>query len=182
MFKTILFNLLFFIGGLLGFTVSSYASPQNANALVSGILSYTSWDSPLEQINFCIADGPAQFITPKIFTPPSPLIRPNNVKIFDIKMSEVLQNPLSLHNYPCHVLYFVNTPDDLQQQFIQANLGRILTISENNTECIIGSAFCLYRGDNDRFNFKVNLTSLKKSNIRVNSKVLMLANTEGNFR
>lgn len=180
MHKTILFNIILFIGSLC-FTVSSHASPQNANALVSGILSYTSWDSSLEQINFCISDGPAQFITSNIFNPTSPLIRPNQVKILEIKINDIIQNPLSLHHYACHVLYFVNTPDHLQQQVMQANFGKILTISENNTECAIGSAFCLSK-DDDKYSFKVNLTSLKKSNIRVNSKVLMLANPEGNPR
>ncbi|STJ79217.1 156G surface protein [Escherichia coli] len=43
-----------------------------------------------------------------------------------------------------------------------------------NTECIIGSAFCLIIHNND-VRFAVNLDALSRSGVKVNPDVLMLA-------
>ncbi|EOB2354640.1 TPA: YfiR family protein, partial [Escherichia coli] len=45
---------------------------------------------------------------------------------------------------------------------------------EQNTECIIGSAFCLIIHNND-VRFAVNLDALSRSGVKVNPDVLMLA-------
>ncbi|MCK2827228.1 YfiR family protein, partial [Escherichia coli] len=47
-------------------------------------------------------------------------------------------------------------------------------IAEQNTECIIGSAFCLIIHNND-VRFAVNLDALSRSGVKVNPDVLMLA-------
>ena len=49
-----------------------------------------------------------------------------------------------------------------------------LTFSSNNTECELGSAFCLYQ-NKTRTPFKVNLASLSQSQARVDPRVLLLA-------
>ena len=157
--------------------VPSHAASQNANALVSGILSYTTWNPNIAQLNFCIIDGPAKFISSHIFNPPSPLIKPNDIKIEMLSSPEILTTPEIVYRNECNVLYFVDTVDQIQQRILNYKYDGILTISEQNPECAIGSTFCLYRHA-DKYSFKVNLVSLKKSNIRVNSKVLMLANAE----
>ena len=166
---------------LLGYftSVNVHATPQqNANSLVSGILSYSNWNTQIEHLNFCIVDGPAKLITAQFFSVPSPLILPNHIKPIELKSSDIIQNPLTLHHTSCNILYFVNSNDKIQQQIINHTNYPALSISEQNSDCAIGSAFCLYRTAS-RYNFKVNLTSLKKSNVRVNSKVLMLADLEG---
>ncbi|EOI7245511.1 YfiR family protein, partial [Salmonella enterica subsp. enterica serovar Anatum] len=48
---------------------------------------------------------------------------------------------------------------------------------EQNTECIMGSAFCLII-NNDEVKFSVNLDSLSHSGVRVNPEVLMLARNQ----
>ncbi|SQB41906.1 Uncharacterised protein [Citrobacter koseri] len=53
----------------------------------------------------------------------------------------------------------------------------LLLIAEQNTECIIGSAFCLII-NNDEVRFSVNLDSLSRSGVRVNPDVLMLARNQ----
>ena len=174
---TILFNFFLLLGSCC-FSSSVFASPTNANPLVSGILSYTAWNTPLEELNFCIIDGPAKFITQNIFSPPSPLIRPQSIKIIQIDSNNLLTESAHFNQNTCHVLYFANTVDVTQQKVLQGDLKKHLTISEQNADCAIGSTFCLYKNA-DHFSFKVNLTSLKRSNVRVNSKVLMLANPEG---
>ena len=50
----------------------------------------------------------------------------------------------------------------------------LLLIAEQNTECIIGSAFCLIIHNND-VRFAVNLDALSRSGVKVNPDVLMLA-------
>ena len=49
----------------------------------------------------------------------------------------------------------------------------ILSISENDSECSAGSAFCL-QIDGDQASFKVNLDALARS-VRVHPNVLQLA-------
>ena len=50
----------------------------------------------------------------------------------------------------------------------------ILSISENDSECSAGSAFCLLI-DGDQASFKVNLDALARSGVRVHPNVLQLA-------
>lgn len=53
----------------------------------------------------------------------------------------------------------------------------LLLIAEQNTECIIGSVFCLIINNNE-VNFSVNPDSLSHSGVRVNPEVLMLAQNQ----
>ncbi|STL78088.1 156G surface protein [Escherichia coli] len=50
----------------------------------------------------------------------------------------------------------------------------VIINAEQNTECIIGSAFCLIIHNND-VRFAVNLDALSRSGVKVNPDVLMLA-------
>lgn len=168
----------------LEFCTPNFAAPaitaiNNADHLVSGIMSYTTWEYDLNKINVCIIDGPANFISSHIFNPPSPLIQPNTIKLFKLNADEILEKPFSLQETNCQVLYFVKTSDVVQQKIINRSLSSVLTISENNPECTIGSAFCLHR-TNQHFKFQVNLHSLRQSKVKVNSKVLMLSQLGGN--
>lgn len=54
----------------------------------------------------------------------------------------------------------------------------ILTIAEDNKECLRGSAFCL-RIDNSGVAFDLNLDILARSNVQVNPNVLLLAKRKG---
>ncbi|GAA5016140.1 hypothetical protein GCM10023206_27690 [Acinetobacter puyangensis] len=150
------------------------AHPVNANHLVSGILSYVTWSTNLNQINFCVIDGPANFISANIFDPTPQIIQPQNVKRFNYTAEQLLKPAASNPATHCQVYYFVQTSDTVQQQIINRNPLKILTLSENNPECSIGSAFCIYLSKR-QFKFKVNLDSLKASQVRVNSKVLLLS-------
>lgn len=154
--------------------------PSNADRLVSGIMSYTSWDDEPEQINFCIVDGPAKFISTNIFNPPSLLLKPNKVQILHLKIHDIIDSPNILYEHACNVLYFVGTTDALQQKLLSENIAKVLSISENNLECSIGSSFCLFK-QNNKYHFKVNLNNLRLSKIRVNSKVLKLSQLGENF-
>lgn len=152
---------------------------ENANHLISGILSYTTWDNNLEQINFCVIDGVPNFMSKTIFSPPSPYIKPANIKLIYRTSEELLKttSPQST----CHVYYFVSTADQIQQQLINVSVSKILTLSENNKDCAIGSAFCIFKAGH-QYKFKVNLDSIKRSHIRINPKVLLLVEQREDLR
>lgn len=144
---------------------------NTANTLVSGIMSYVYWDKTVQSISFCSVDGPAQAIDGFLFQPPSALLKPYTVKTQTYTSQQLLKNPQLLKN--CRVLYFAKTKDTIQQQIINQT-SQVLSISENNPNCTIGSAFCIYT-DKNHYRFKVNLSALYRSKIQVNSKVLSLA-------
>lgn len=74
----------------------------------------------------------------------------------------------------CDVIFFGNISPSQQQSVIAARQNRaLLTITDSNTECEIGSSFCL-EPDNTPVTFKVNLDSLTRSGIYVNPNVLLL--------
>lgn len=73
------------------------------------------------------------------------------------------------------MLFFFSTYTPREEQNIINNLKDApLTFSSNNTECKLGSAFCLYQ-NKTRTSFKVNLASLSQSQARVDPRVLLLA-------
>lgn len=75
----------------------------------------------------------------------------------------------------CDGFYF-GSESPTQQSELTRRYGPkpLLLIAEQNTDCSIGSAFCLIIND-DRVRFSVNLDVLTHSGVRVNPDVLMLA-------
>ncbi|EIE3707141.1 YfiR family protein, partial [Salmonella enterica subsp. enterica serovar Schwarzengrund] len=85
------------------------------------------------------------------------------------------QEALSAH---CDGFYFGNESPAYQVELTRHYpVNALLLIAEQNTECIIGSAFCLII-NNDEVKFSVNLDSLSHSGVRVNPEVLMLARNQ----
>lgn len=75
----------------------------------------------------------------------------------------------------CDAIYFGSESPAKQLELISQYQGRaLLLISEQNPECVIGSAFCLII-DRGQVRFAVNLDALTRSGVRVNPDVLMLA-------
>ena len=71
--------------------------------------------------------------------------------------------------------YFRNYSPTFQMELTEQYPSKaLLLIAEQNTECIIGSAFCLIIHNND-VRFAVNLDALSRSGVKVNPDVLMLA-------
>ncbi|MCD3081361.1 3-deoxy-7-phosphoheptulonate synthase [Salmonella enterica subsp. enterica serovar Enteritidis] len=78
----------------------------------------------------------------------------------------------------CDGFYFGNESPAYQVELTRHYpVNALLLIAEQNTECIIGSAFCLII-NNDEVKFSVNLDSLSHSGVRVNPEVLMLARNQ----
>ena len=75
----------------------------------------------------------------------------------------------------CDGFYFGSESPTFQIELIDEYPSKaLLLIAEQNTECIIGSAFCLIINNNN-VRFAVNLDALSRSGVKVNPDVLMLA-------
>jgi hypothetical protein len=138
---------------------------KSVRSIVSGIVSYTRWPALSGQPKLCIyatsryaqalsrEDGHSEL-------PYTPVIVRND------------QEALAA---TCDAIYFGTESPAQQLELISQYQGRaLLLISEQNPECVIGSAFCLIIED-DRVRFSVNLDALSRSGVRVNPDVLMLA-------
>ncbi|MDO4223455.1 MAG: YfiR family protein [Acinetobacter sp.] len=79
----------------------------------------------------------------------------------------------SLLKSSCQVIYFPNTAPSVQNKLINAYPTPILTISERNIDCEVGSAFCLYIRNN-AVAVKVNLNRLSSSKVKIDPRVLHL--------
>ena len=156
--------MLFFTAG------SATATPftdtdKSVRSIVSGIVSYTRWPSLSGQPKLCIyasshytqvlSSEDAQSQLP--YTP------------------VIVRNDREALSATCYAIYFGAESPAKQLELISQYQGRaLLLISEQNPECVIGSAFCLITEQN-QVRFSVNLDALTRSGVRVNPDVLMLA-------
>lgn len=141
------------------------AGDQKLAQMVLGIISYTQWSNTEDQVHLCVIDSPHYYkVLLSLQGKPQPQVR---VWLKTAKTDDLTQQ--------CHVLFFENTPPLQQQEIInQRGVRRILTLSMNNTPCVVGSSFCLAVAQGVP-SFSLNLDSLKQSGAKVSSKVLMLA-------
>lgn len=138
---------------------------KSVRSMVSGIVSYTRWPALSHPPTLCI------FATSR-FT--QALSREDEQPLLPYK-------PVIVHNHQealsatCDAVYFGNESPAEQLELIRQYQGKaLLLISEQNPECVIGSAFCLIIND-PQVRFSVNLDALSRSGVRVNPDVLMLA-------
>ncbi|MEC7120197.1 MAG: YfiR family protein [Pseudomonadota bacterium] len=140
-------------------------SPEvSLSRMIHGILNYTRWSIP-NPIHLCVVDSPQYVQALQLIQTESR----NQVQVLakSAKEPDLTQQ--------CHVLFFVHTPPEQQQAILnQRGVHQILSLSLNNTDCVVGSSFCLTMRQGVP-SFSVNLDSLKQSGIRISSNVLMLA-------
>ncbi|MGP2792047.1 YfiR family protein [Serratia nevei] len=134
--------------------------------VVVGIISYARWPREPNPIRLCVT-APTQYaeglFDPILLSAPRP-----------IKAERVPFDSPTLST-GCDVIYLGNITAAQRQNFMQRISGNsILSISENDSECSAGSAFCL-QIDGDQASFKVNLDALARSGVRVHPNVLQLA-------
>ena len=134
---------------------------KNVRMMVSGIVSYTRWPALSGPPKLCIFSS-SRFST----------------ALQENAATSLPYLPVIIHTQQeamisgCNGFYFGNeSPMELTEQYPSRAL---LLIAEQNTECIIGSAFCLIIHNND-VRFAVNLDALSRSGVKVNPDVLMLA-------
>lgn len=133
--------------------------------IVSGIISYTRWPALTGPPALCVfaSSSYVAAFEESDSTPPRPY------------KTVFVQNEQQALSAQCDAIYFGRESAEQQQQTVNRFHQRpLLTIAEQNADCIIGSAFCLQIQD-QRVTFSVNLDALSRSGVRVNPDVLMLA-------
>lgn len=138
---------------------------EDVARMVLGILSYTRWQPPQTVIQLCIV-APTRYagLLDKITLPdngPKLLISKQN---YDV----------GVLNAQCDVIYFGDISPTQQQKVLSVRQNRpVLTISELNSNCELGSIFCL-DAESSPVSFKVNLDALAQSGVHINPNVLLL--------
>lgn len=134
--------------------------------MVVGIISYARWPAKPDPIRLCVtasAEYAEGLFDPVLLTAPQP------IKTLRIE----IDNPQLATS--CDVVYLGDVNAAQKQDFFHRISGHsILSISEKDMECAVGSAFCL-QISNDQTGFKVNLDALARSGVRVHPNVLQLA-------
>ena len=138
-------------------------SSHNFYVTTLSILSYAKFTNATP--SFCIVNNPSIANQFTIFAQQSKY----NLNIHSIKADE-------LKSTYCDAVFFTQTPANTQQQLLNQSLNpAILSFSTNNSECEIGSSFCLFSAKSGHTLFKINLDSLARSKIHVDPRVLLLA-------
>jgi hypothetical protein len=161
MISTFKFNFLLIVSVF--FSTFTFAStPSNVPTIVYSILSYAKWQKTNPTV--CIVNN--QELTNKFNN--TPTTSTNNYKITNIAATE-------LRNTACNAIVF-STLSPKEEQYLLNNVINFpaLTISTNNSQCEEGSAFCLYKR-NQQLSFKVNLESVSQSRVHIDPRVLLLA-------
>ena len=138
---------------------------KSVRSIVSGIVSYTRWPALSGQPKLCVyaSSRYVQALSSEKGQNPLPYT------------PVIVRNDQEALSATCDAIYFGTESPASQLELIGQYQGRaLLLISEQNPECVIGSAFCLIINDN-RVKFSVNLDALSRSGVRVNPDVLMLA-------
>ncbi|MBD2810325.1 YfiR family protein [Xenorhabdus sp. Vera] len=139
---------------------------ENVARVVSGIISYTHWPTARAALRLCLVP-PSNYI--------SALTHINMISDQTELHIETLNFNVKQLIEKCDVIYYGQINPLLQHQVIsQKNNKPLLTITENNPHCEIGSAFCL-NINNTQVTFSLNLDILARSGVRVHPNVLQLA-------
>lgn len=157
----------FCIGLLLSFSSLCYAnSTHNIYMMTLSVLSYVKWTN--ENPSLCVVDDPnISNLFTHTFTQ-----QKSNFKVYPIKASEISSKS-------CDAVFFNEVSPSFEQKTINNSLNRsILSFSNNNSDCEIGSVFCLYTAKSGNTRFKVNLDSLAKTKIHIDPRVLLLAQNQ----
>lgn len=162
---TVLHRLLLTVFFLIAVSPVFAAGPsEHVRAIVSGIVTYTRWPSLTGAPKLCIFAS-SRFTHRLAHEDPDALPY----------QPVIVRNREEALKTTCDGFYFGSESPTEQSELTRRYGPRpLLLIAEQNTDCSIGSAFCLIIND-DRVRFSVNLDVLTHSGVRVNPDVLMLA-------
>ncbi|BET11715.1 diguanylate cyclase inhibitor YfiR [Pandoraea sputorum] len=138
----------------------------NVRQVVLGIISFTRWPMTPAKVRLCVA-GNTDYARDLLAAQPSGSVPP--VEAQRISPLEPAIGSL------CDALYLGAMSDNERRQVLANLAGHpVLTISERNDSCTIGTMFCL-NVDADRVTFDINLDTVARSGVRVHPNVLKLA-------
>ncbi|MGN8260948.1 YfiR family protein [Pseudomonas sp. SMSB3] len=146
---------------------------QRAKAVtqvVLGILSYARWPSEPVPLRLCLV-GPTEYADDLIKGNVQNSGQPLQVRRLLADDAQVAQ--------ACDALYIGKLDGAQRQRLFQSISGRpVLSISEADDPCTVGSLFCLRIGD-EQVAFEVNLDSVARSGVRIHPSVLQLSRRRG---
>jgi hypothetical protein len=156
-------------------TALDSAESSNAVAVaetVSGILAYSHWPPSTSPINLCLVGASRQTsrIADRTLLNGRPMI-----------VRRLSGNVLPV-GHGCDAVYVGTVSAAERSRLIaQVNGQAIVTIVENDPNCLSGMMFCLQmRGG--ALTFELNFDAVSRSRVRVDPRVLALARRAGNAR
>jgi hypothetical protein len=142
---------------------------QRAKAVtqvVLGILSYARWPVEPMLLRLCLV-GPTEYTDDLVKGTTQATGRPVTVQRL------LADNPAIATD--CDAVYIGKLTGEERSRLFAALIGHpVLSISENDEQCSVGSLFCLRVGD-EQVSFEVNLDSVARSGVRIHPSVLQLS-------
>jgi hypothetical protein len=139
---------------------------KSVTQVVLGILSYARWPLEPAQLRLCIV-GPTEYTDDLVKGTTQATGRPVVVRRL------LADNPAIVSE--CNAVYIGKLTADERSRLFAALIGHpVLSISEADDQCTVGSLFCLRVGD-EQVSFEVNLDSVARSGVRIHPSVLQLS-------
>jgi hypothetical protein len=142
---------------------------QRAKAVtqvVLGILSYARWPVEPVLLRLCLV-GPTEYTDDLVKGTTQATGRPVSVQRL------LADNPSIASG--CDAVYIGKLTGEERTRLFAALIGHpVLSISESNDPCTVGSLFCL-RVSDAQVSFEVNLDSVARSGVRIHPSVLQLS-------
>nr|WP_238934008.1 YfiR family protein [Pseudomonas lundensis] len=142
---------------------------QRAKAVtqvVLGILSYARWPVEPAELHLCVV-GPTEYTDDLLKGATQSTGRSVQVRRL------LANNPAIVSD--CNALYLGKLTDEERSTLFQLLNGQpVLSISERDDRCTVGTLFCLRVGD-EQVSFEVNLDSVARSGVRIHPSVLQLS-------
>ncbi|MBV4543351.1 YfiR family protein [Pseudomonas vlassakiae] len=156
-----------------GGSATSAQAQQRAKAVtqvVLGIFSYARWPTEPVPLRLCMV-GPTEYA--------DDLIRGNVQNSGQpLQVRRLLADDRNVAQ-ACDAVYIGKLDDAQRDHLFQAINGHpVLSISEADDPCTVGSLFCLRVGD-QQVAFEVNLDSVARSGVRIHPSVLQLSRRRG---
>ena len=166
------------LAGLLSLlSAAAFAQPQTPSSMadqragsvtqvVLGILSYARWPVEPAQLRLCVV-GPTEYTDDLVKGTTQATGRP-------VTVQRLLADNPSIAG-ECNAVYIGKLTNDERSRLFASLTGRpVLSISESDDQCTVGSLFCL-RVTDEQVSFEVNLDSVARSGVRIHPSVLQLS-------
>ena len=167
--RALLIVLLWLLAGSAIAQAQTGPAEQRAKAVtqvVLGILSYARWPVEPAQLRLCII-GPTEYTDDLVKGTTQATGRPVAVRRL------LADNPGIVSE--CDAVYIGKLTADERSRLFASLIGHpVLSISEADDQCTVGSLFCLRVGD-EQVSFEVNLDSVARSGVRIHPSVLQLS-------
>ncbi|MBD9602194.1 YfiR family protein [Pseudomonas sp. PDM10] len=139
---------------------------KSVTQVVLGILSYARWPVEPAQLRLCIV-GPTEYTDDLVKGTTQATGRPVTVRRL------LADNPSITGE--CDAVYIGKLSSDERSRLFASLAGRpVLSISERDDPCTVGSLFCL-RVSDEQVSFEVNLDSVARSGVHIHPNVLQLS-------